>query len=64
MFKHTQTISWQQPTYCLSVFENFVELALKGLIMEVFIPFEKNLPLVEANTRWLSLLHLKRDLRE
>ena len=32
MFKHTQTIRRQQPTNCLSVFEHFVGLALKGLI--------------------------------
>ena len=31
MVKQTQTIRWQQPTNCLSVFEHFVKLALKGL---------------------------------
>ena len=31
MIKQTQTIRWQQPTNCLSVFEHFVKLALKGL---------------------------------
>ena len=31
MLKYTQTIRWQMPTNCLSVFENFVGLALKGL---------------------------------
>ena len=31
MLKHTQTIHWQMPTNCLSVFDNFVGLALKGL---------------------------------
>ena len=34
MVKHTQTIRRQQPTNCLSVFDHFVELALKGLINE------------------------------
>ena len=29
--KHTQTIRRQQPTNCLSMFDHFVELALKGL---------------------------------
>ena len=29
--KHPQTIRRQQPTNCLSVFEHFVGLALKGL---------------------------------
>ena len=31
MVKHTQTICRQQPTNCLSVFDHFVGLALKGL---------------------------------
>ena len=31
MVKHTQTINLQQPTNCLSVFDHFVGLALKGL---------------------------------
>ena len=31
MLKHTQTIRWQIPMNCLSVFDNFVELAFKGL---------------------------------
>ena len=31
MFKHTETICWQKPTNCLSVFDHFVELMLKGL---------------------------------
>ena len=31
MVKHTQTIRWQIPTNCLSVFDHFVGLAIKGL---------------------------------
>ena len=31
MVKHTQTIRRQKPTNCLSVFNHFVGLALKGL---------------------------------
>ena len=31
MVKHTQTICLQQPTNCLSGFDHFVRLALKGL---------------------------------
>ena len=31
MVKHTETIRRQKPTNCLSVFEHFVGLALKGL---------------------------------
>ena len=34
MVKHTQTIRLQQPMNCLSVFDHFVGLALKGLILE------------------------------
>ena len=33
MVKHTETIRRQKPTSCLSVFDHFVELALKGLIV-------------------------------
>ena len=33
MLKHTQTIRPQKPTNCLSVFDYFVGLALKGLSM-------------------------------
>ena len=35
MIKHTQTIGQQKLTSCLSVFDNFVGLALKGLIQNV-----------------------------
>ena len=31
MVKHTQTGRRQKPTNCLSVFDHFVELAIKGL---------------------------------
>ena len=31
MVKHIQTICQQQPTICLSMFDQFVQLALKGL---------------------------------
>ena len=31
MLKHTQTIRRQKPTNCLSVFEHFLGLVLKGL---------------------------------
>ena len=34
MVKHTQTICRQQPTNCLSVFDHFVGLPLKGLIFK------------------------------
>ena len=31
MVKHAQTIHWLLPSNCLSVFDHFVGLALKGL---------------------------------
>ena len=31
MIKHTQTIRQQKPTNCLSVFDQFLGLAFKGL---------------------------------
>ena len=31
MVKHTQTICQKNPTNCMSVFDHFVGLALKGL---------------------------------
>ena len=34
MVKHTQTILWLLPTNCLSVFDNFVGLAIKWLNFE------------------------------
>ena len=36
MVKHTQTICPQQPKNCLSVFDHFVGLALKALIIYWF----------------------------
>ena len=35
MVKHTQTICWQKPTICLSVFDHFVKLELKGIISSI-----------------------------
>ena len=35
MVKHTQTTRRQKPTNWLSVFDNFVELALKGLNVNI-----------------------------
>ena len=31
MVKHAQTTCWQQPTNCLSVFDHFWGLAIKGV---------------------------------
>ena len=35
MVKHTETIRRQQPANCLSVFDRFVGLALKGLTFKI-----------------------------
>ena len=34
MVKRTQTIRWQQPMNCLSVFDHYVEMVRKWLKME------------------------------
>ena len=39
MVKHTQIIRRQKPTNCLSVFDHFVGLALKGLKNMLINPF-------------------------
>ena len=40
MVKHTQTIRRQQPTSCLSAFNDFVGLTLKGLkISQISVPW-------------------------
>ena len=39
MARHTQTIRWQQPTNCLSVFDHLMGLALKGLKLIYVIVF-------------------------
>ena len=43
MVKHTHTIRWQKPTNCLSVFDHFVRLTLKGLksLSSLFLFFTK-----------------------
>ena len=54
MFKHTQTIRRFLPTNCLSVFDHFVGLALKGLKGEFTSPFigtQTHLKTTEATIR-------------
>ena len=41
MVKHTPTIGRQQPTNCVSVFDNSVGLALKGLKYAVGVSHDK-----------------------
>ena len=46
MVKHAQTIRRQKPMNCLSVFDHFVVLALKGLTvgkMQAFVILLKNI---------------------
>ena len=43
MVKHTQTIRRQLPTNCLSVFDHFAGLELKGLMKKRINRIEKNL---------------------
>ena len=50
MVKHTQTIQRQQPTNCLSVFDHFVWLALKGLIED----FNNCKPVTRPVFTWLN----------
>ena len=42
MVKHTQTIRRQQPMNSLSVFDDFVGMALKGLTITFTKPFQTN----------------------
>ena len=51
MVKHTQTIRWLLPANCLSVFDHFVELALKGFLISLasnpFYIFQLELDIVK-----------------
>ena len=49
MVKHTQTISRQQQTNCLSVFDHFVALALKGLNKQEFDISDKRINYVKCS---------------
>ena len=48
MVSHTQTVRWQQPTNCFSVFDHFMGLVLKvltaqmGLFMKMIIYTAQN----------------------
>ena len=42
MVKHTQSIRRLLPTTCLSVFDHFVGLALKGLRLQFFARFKQS----------------------
>ena len=54
MVKLTQTICWQEPRTCLSVFDHFVGLALKGLAH--FIPM---FPFLSAFAKCGEILKMK-----
>ena len=57
MVKHTQTIRRQKPANCLSVFDHFMKLALKGLAIRVF-----SLSFSMQNPQFLLLVSLKYPL--
>ena len=48
MVKHTQTICWTLPTNCLSVFDHFVGLVLKGLSIVTLPPHQTTTKLLSA----------------
>ena len=56
MVKHNQTIRWQKPTNCLSVFDHFLGLALKGLktVKLRGIIFQTNILHKPPRKLWLS----------
>ena len=52
MIKHIQTIRRQQPTDCLSVFDHFVKLAIKGLSCQLNIKIDSKITVSKiANKR-------------
>ena len=53
MVKHTQTIRRLLATNCLSLFDNFVSLALKGLIKELDV---KNIFIYSSQSPWNELV--------
>ena len=56
MVKHTQTTCCQQPTNCLSVFDHFVRLALKGLLYWYYIILRLN---VSTNDKYVDKSEIK-----
>ena len=51
MVKHTQTVCPQKPTNCLSVFHNFVGLALKRLTSPCINHFEEGCDLYSLHNK-------------
>ena len=58
MVKHTQTTRRQKPTNCLSVFDHFVGLALKGYLLRLssFNSFLTDLRLLTETVQTLIIL--------
>ena len=54
MVKHIQTICRQQPTDCLSVFDYFVGLVLKGLILVALAWPKSSWNLTTTSTKLLN----------
>ena len=66
MIKHSQTIRWQQQqpqqANCLTVFDNFVGLAFKGLIVALLISaFKTSLVLVCHIRLKVSTFHSSKE---
>ena len=60
MIKHTQTIRRQLPTNCLTVFDYFVGLLLKGLtFFQIFWNIEKNMWISFSKWIFLETLQLQ-----
>ena len=61
MVKHTQTIRRLLPTNCLSVFDHFVGLALKGLIQQTITQYNDTLDEIRVITCWVKKKEKKND---
>ena len=55
MVKHTQTIRWQQPTNCSSVFDHFAGLALKGFKRDYF---KRNVEVCSQNSELTDQIYM------
>ena len=64
MVKHTQTIRCKLPTNCLSVFDHFVGLALKGLNVDltlILLSNPRSIPLLCTQFCFDGLLSVYRE---
>ena len=64
MVKHTQTIRRQLPKNCLSVFDHFVELGLKGLTVKVnLLPITFPTTQLTLTYSWLTKKALEKRVK-